>query len=1462
MAFDQPTRNRLQKLVSEARSLLTIEFTRQLQNDYGLDPESGNISPVEVLTGLDDERLSTAKILRETFNHYQSTTPGENTKDLLERIVREQAFTMLNRFAAIRMAEARGILFASISNGYQSKGFQLYSRVAGSGLGTTFDAYRNYIFSVFDELALDLAVLFDRFSPFGRLFPRQAALEELLGLLNDPEIDQLWAEDETIGWIYQYFNSKEERKKMRDESAAPRNSRELAVRNQFFTPRYVVEFLTDNTLGRTWYEMTRGDTALAENCRYLVRRPNEIFLESGKNAPLETEESNENLSQEELLKQPVYIPHRPLKDPRELLMLDPACGSMHFGLYAFDLFLTIYEEAWQLEELKGAGALTRSHELKSIHETYENDKERFSRDVPRLIIENNIHGADIDPRAVQIAGLSLWLRAQRAWQQQDVKSNDRPQIRRSNIVCAEPMPGEADLLEEFIAKLFADTAEKRLLGEFVRRIFDSMKLAGEAGSLLKIEGEVANLVSESREQWSKFQESKESFLFEGARINLQPGLDFEIGEITDERFWDKAEGKVYKALHRYAETGEATSGYQRRLFADDAERGFAFIDLCRRTYDVVLMNPPFGDASAPSKPYIDETYGDTKGDVYKAFVECFQDRLVPSGFLGIISSRTGFFLSSSADWRERIVLRLYRPLLLADFGMGVLDAMVETAAYVLRSLTEKEDRELTLQLLPELENMPTDKNDVFSTKKYQDARGLKRFQAIAELNRLQTAGFIKFVEGSFPRWTPYRGMIARAQIPQSSPFPPLVCFRVLKDRNKESVLLNAVAGHDNPNVFVADVNSFSLVSNTAFTYWVSPKILEKLNAFPDLEGSLATIRVGLQTGEDWRFLRQWWEVNVNDVVDSSKISYENQSELKASIEQKINDAAKWIFYSKTDFAAPWYSPLLQVVNWSKFGDEMLFFLGSNGKSRSRIQNPEFYFQSGFSYMLRSTRLVPYIVPSGSIPTAGRSQVFPLEDHTFDSIAVCASNLGSAVARFNGEKFQFPKFQASMVQGIPAADFNKYFRDELRKFIVDEISRRRKLFQGHEPFLEFVRPAFLENYKESLAWNKESLLNRDLELKIANEYGLEPSELAQLERDIIDAFESQNRKVAIEEDSENEDSTNEAEVVDESKLALFEGLISYCIGCALGRWDVRFTTRERPVPVSLDPFAPLSVCPPGMLQNGIGLPATPEDVPTDYPVEIVWNGILIDDAGNPNDIENCLREVLQVVWKDRADAIETEACEILGVPSLREYFRRPTGFFADHLKRYSKSRRQAPIYLPLSTKSGDYTLWLYYHRLTDQTLYAAVNDFVDPKLRQVKDEAASLGSKHGRSRDDEKRLEHLTGVTFELEELRDELLRLAPVWKPNLNDGVQITVSPLWKLFRLPKWRKTLEDTWKKLEKGDYDWAHLAYSFFPERVREKCRHDKSLAIAHDLEDIYEEPPPKTRRERTKQAQTAPLPLADG
>src|SRR5690606_23214924 len=174
MAFDQSTRNRLQRFVTDARRTLEEEFTRQLQNDYGLDPISGTASPLESLRHINDQQRETARILRDTLAHYCASTDTD-TKAGLDRIVREQAFTVLNRLAALRMAEARGLLMESVGNGYQAKGFQLYARLAGAGLGETGDAYRTYLLSVFDELSQDLPTLFDRYSPQGRLFPRETA---------------------------------------------------------------------------------------------------------------------------------------------------------------------------------------------------------------------------------------------------------------------------------------------------------------------------------------------------------------------------------------------------------------------------------------------------------------------------------------------------------------------------------------------------------------------------------------------------------------------------------------------------------------------------------------------------------------------------------------------------------------------------------------------------------------------------------------------------------------------------------------------------------------------------------------------------------------------------------------------------------------------------------------------------------------------------------------------------------------------------------------------------------------------------------------------------------------------------------------------------------------------------------------------------------------------------------------
>ena len=617
MSFDKGTRNALSRMVATCRRLLTEDVTDQLRGRFGMHLD-GTILPIDRLDLAEDEKVA-AKALRELLEHF-TTGEADQTERAYDRLVLEVAFTTLNRLAALRLCEERGLVVECVRKGTASDGFRLFERISGGALGTRHRTYRVFLECLFNELALDLGILFDRATPQSAVFPGDRCLTDVLAELNKSEFAQLWAADETIGWIYQYFHPPEERRAMRDASQAPRNSRELAVRNQFFTPRYVVEFLTDNTLGRIWHEMRKGDTVLKEECRYLVRRPTEVFLPAGHKAP-PSEENDSDLSQTELLKQPVHIHHRPKKDPRDLRVLDPACGSGHFLLYAFNLLERIYEEAWEDPDSPKSEMTGRT-----LGEDFESLAD-LGRATPKLIVEHNLHGIDIDARAVQIAALALWLRAQTTWKTLTLKPVERPRIERSNIVTAEPMPGDEDMRRDF-----ADHLRPRVLGQIVDGVFEKMTLAGDAGSLLKINEEITASVAEARYQWLKGPIPDQSVLFPDL-VTRKPEQQrlFDVTEITADEFWDQAEDRILAALKDYTERVEDGRAVRRRLFANDAARGFAFIDVCRRRYDVVLMNPPFGECSRPHKAHCRIVYPNSYNDMGAALFH----RLLSRSFIRV-----------------------------------------------------------------------------------------------------------------------------------------------------------------------------------------------------------------------------------------------------------------------------------------------------------------------------------------------------------------------------------------------------------------------------------------------------------------------------------------------------------------------------------------------------------------------------------------------------------------------------------------------------------------------------------------------------------------------------------------------------------------------------------------------------------------------------------------------------------
>lgn len=1473
MSFDKDTRNLLSKTVATCRRRLTEDVTDQLRGIFGLHPD-GTVLSLDKMTHLSPDQATAAKKLRDLLDHYTASEAGEDTerrRAAYERTVLEISFTILNRLAALRMCEERALVAECVRKGTASDGFRIFEQVSGGALGARYDSYQVFLGCLFDELALDLGVLFDRLAPQSAIFPTEPCMEDVLTEMNKPQLTHLWSEDETIGWVYQYFNPPEERKAMRDASQAPRNSRELAVRNQFFTPRYVVEFLTDNTLGRIWYEMRKGDTNLKDECQYLVLRKHPIFLEQNQSEPepynstngswgdpdlpgdvwlrpnpsvsgiIEIfqyaltaggydyaktylgvecgEMANERLDKyretgnwegtfEELrcclfFEQRRYhhfgtlpegkdleeimalheaicgawnieveiIPDRPKKDPRDIHILDPACGSGHFLLYAFDLLERIYEEAWVdpesiISDATGTG----------LRDDYKSEED-LSRAIPELILRWNLHGIDIDPRAVQIAVLALWLRAQKSWQMLSVKTSDRPQIAKSNIVTAEPMPGETDFKAEF-----ANNLRPRVLGQLVEIIFDKMKLSGEAGSLLKIEEEIRDAVSEARKQWMEGSEPEQQLLFPdlASQEPKQQELRFDLEGINDEDFWEQAEKRIIAALYEFAEFAEEGGTIRRRLFAEDASHGFAFIDVCLKKYDIVLMNPPFGDSTVRTASYCSSHYPDAKKNMYIAFIKRAAEMSCDSGLTGCITDRTYITHTRYRDFRMQIVYghdNQSQLRYLVDNGWGVLDSYVQTASAV------------------------------FS---------------------------------------------------RSLGYGEAVCVDLKNTEEPESQLSDAVTslceGRRLEFLYLQPLAALEKLPKGVLAFWIPTEVINAFAEWPPMDPALIEARSGMSSSDNERFYKLVWEIPRN----------------------AIGRKKRWSYLANGGDPSPFFRSQLFVIDYEKDGYAVKQFARDLYGSETRtIKNQNYYRRLGLTYGKRTENFNVQVLPS--------DQLFSNEGHALFSDDV--DDLWFSCAYFNSTLVSYVlnsiaglHKESGYVGSIPVLPDIDTNREELSELALSGHTVLAQVFQKVPETQFFATTIHMSpEGSESTGVNhlispqeKLSSITSAIDQAVENMYQLSENS----KRTIGHRAWELNRIVY------DANSTNDA-----LRTSMVDTMC-YLVGVLFGRWDVRIALDPKLIPELPDPFDPLPVCPPGMLTGPDGLPAEPEGIASadwlrdrpdassllpecsdasstipdaEYPIRVPWDGILIHDAEcnggliHNADIVRRVHEALDLLWLEDANDKERQACEILGVSSLQDYFGKTSGFFQDHLKRYSKGRRKAPIYWPLSTASGSYTVWLYYHRLSDQTLYTVVNKYIEPRISDVKrslarieeDIVSASGRESTQLRD---RLNDVKVFFSELREFREELLRIAALpYKPDLNNGVIINAAPLYKLFRHRQWAKDTEECWKKLEKGNYEWTNLAYTIWPDRVREVCKTDRSIAIAHNLEGLFEVTAPIKKRQ---------------
>jgi len=620
-------------------------------------------------------------------------------------------------------------------------------------------------------------------------------------------------------------------------------------------------------------------------------------------------------------------------------------------------------------------------------------------------------------------------------------------------------------------------------------------------------------------------------------------------------------------------------------------------------------------------------------------------------------------------------------------------------------------------------------------------------------------------------------------------------LRLLADKDKEAALLTAIK-NGGERRFTVDPFSFRQIPGAPFAYWVSEAVRGVFRRLPALEGDGRTAQHGCSTKDDFRFLRLWWEIN--------------------------RPALKWMMFAKGGAFSPFYSDIYLAVHWEDDARELEAALLHKypylGETANWVLHRECrYRHPGLTWSSRTNGLSLRALPAGCIFTSKGPAIFVDDDDSDELLALacvmnsCAFGLLMSVQLARTELAQ--SFEVGLIQNTPVPTLTVEQRNKLATLGHRAWWLRRTLDTIEETSHAFLLPAALRarigDYDPPAIEAQLARIQAEIDEIAFDLYSFSDADRAAL-----------TQPLAAEASDNAQDEAKDEDEAAELPADFQSALLSWAVGAAIGRFDWRLATGERAAPPEPEPFDPLPAKSPGMLPDG-------------FDPFHSHSGLLVDDPGHPHDLPHLVEEVLA--------RVETPAPD-----DVRRWVQRD--FFAFHLQRYSKSRRKAPIYWPLATASGSYTLWIYYPSLTSQTLYTAVNDFVEPKLKQVSDEVTTLRNKAARSRDDEKQFEALQAFELELIELRDTLLTLAPTYKPNHDDGVQITAAPLWPLFRYKPWQKLLKDTWAKLEKGGYDWAHLAMNYWPERVRDKCKIDKSLAIAHGLEGLYVESEAKSKKTR--------------
>lgn len=681
LSLSEQYKDQVKSWVPRVRQALQTDFEEQLKR-LGLKPD-GTHTPLDRMRIAHDAKIVRRRV--EALLHHEALGEG-SPKRGFANVVRELTYTLLNRLVGLKAMEARALLY--LPPPADPEGAQEQTEVVTPLPGQTYSRYlrdfraagggrykyeedaeeallHDALAAAFRAVNREIRVLFDPDHEYSCVWPTYAALVELLRSINADIPLEAYRAVDFLGWVYQFFRQDENDKLRAENKGTPRTSYELGVMNQFYTPGWVVKTLVDNTLGRLWVQM----------------HPDSVLAPAG--TPPLPDDGDPTLTAFDYLvpRTGEKIRYRRLtesggvetfKRARDIALLDPACGTMHFGQYAFQLFHGMY-----LEEIEKAGQPGWPAEP-----SLNNPKS-----IPAAILENNLYGIDIDPRAIQIASLSLLLTAKEAAVAHGLSPLD-VRIRRTNLVVANAV----NLGREKIRKLVDRFGKQNGTGQIRERLFatlwENLQNVGELGSLVQVREGVAQVLAEwvetrAREKGltkllHRLWEQPTFAVVEQMDRDRAQQMELERQVLEDEAH--QLERELLAGLEELA--AAATDDPADQLFAEDTARGLKLIQMLSRVYDVVVMNPPYGAFVLTVKDYVRAAYPLTYNDIYAAFIDRATMLTEPEGYVGALVSRTFVTHKTHERLRTQILLKRNPLLVLLDLGEGILEATVQTAAIV------------------------------------------------------------------------------------------------------------------------------------------------------------------------------------------------------------------------------------------------------------------------------------------------------------------------------------------------------------------------------------------------------------------------------------------------------------------------------------------------------------------------------------------------------------------------------------------------------------------------------------------------------------------------------------------------------------------------------------------------------------------------------------------------------------